>query len=267
MAGWAARCGRNAVGVSVRRVRNLGRLALLGSAVAKAELARVMRSPSGSDYVSRRGKDLLATARRTARSTVDVYRALQGYAQRNPAEAATRIALFCFGFRVGSGGLDGNGGIPDLDWLMGDHRSLLTHSVLPGVAVEIAAVALADLVSTIHANLPELHDTLWDVIRDRADSVNTLALGVSSGLAYHLLVDATLDGGGVYQDIPVPLSHAEHQGIAAGFGIIEGADSVARSPRQEARAARQDGDSEASPQLIDLADAKPITAADEKGQG
>lgn len=47
------------------------------------------------------------------------------------------LAAF-LGFYAGSGGVDGDGGIPDLDLLAGidAHRSILTHSILAGVVAE-----------------------------------------------------------------------------------------------------------------------------------
>ncbi len=67
--------------------------------------------------------------------------------------------LAVMGFNVGGGGIDGDGGIPDLDLLIsiGHHRSILTHSVLPMIILEGVFFSLIGLVNLVHNNLPSKH--------------------------------------------------------------------------------------------------------------
>jgi hypothetical protein len=51
--------------------------------------------------------------------------------------------------------------------------------------------------------------------------------GVSFGIAYHLDVDATVDGAGTYADLPVSLPMEGHQAVAAG-ALVEGMDASRR---------------------------------------
>lgn len=61
---------------------------------------------------------------------------------------------------------------------------------------------------------------------DRA--ARMLTSGASLGIAYHLGIDATLDGEGTYKDLPVELPLEGHQAIAAANAAIEMADTTAR---------------------------------------
>lgn len=220
LSAWSRRSGRHVGRASVRRLRNLKRLAGVGLEAVKAETERFRASESLGSYASERGGSVWAFAR-------DAWSSVSQFARENPETAAIRLALFCFGFYAGSGGLDGDGGIPDLDWEFG-HRSLLTHSVAPGIVAEVAIVALVDLVRTVHSKLPEQHDPLWDTIKARSVELNMLAVGVSAGLSYHLGIDATIDGGGVYQDLPFSIPQEGHQAVAGGMAAAEGVDAAQR---------------------------------------
>jgi hypothetical protein len=98
------------------------------------------------------------------RDARDLVTGIGGGLMDNPRENAPKVLAAFLGFYAGSGGVDGDGGIPDLDLLAGidAHRSLLTHSILAGVAAEGLLLAIADLASEVHAKLPFDHDPLWD---------------------------------------------------------------------------------------------------------
>ena len=55
--------------------------------------------------------------------------------------------------------------------------------------------------------------------------------GVSSGIASHLAIDATIDGGGTYKDRPVPLPMIGHQTIMGVNAVTEMIDSFRKSLR------------------------------------
>jgi len=148
-----------------------------------------------------------------------------------PRRSAPRLVGGLLGFLVGSGGPDGDGGIPDADLLLGiqNHRSILTHSVLPGIIIETAILSLLELVQIVNDNLPTDHDPLWDELRSSGEEVaEGLHRGVSFGIAYHLGVDATVDGMGTYADLPVSLPMEGHQAVAAAGALVEGVDARIR---------------------------------------
>ena len=114
-----------------------------------------------------------------------------------PKDAAIKIFAALMGFNVGGGGIDGDGGIPDLDLMVsiGAHRSIITHSVLPTIFFEGLFLSMIGLVKIVHKNLPAEHDPLWDDIKNNNEKVlETFFNGMSAGLIFHLGIDATLDG-------------------------------------------------------------------------
>lgn len=128
----------------------------------------------------------------------------KGYALQvaaNPREEAPVILAGVLGFAAGSGGLDGDGGLPDMDLIagIGAHRSLLTHTIVIGVLSETLVLGMVDLAGRVYDHLPRDHDELWDLL-DQRDSrvISALLGGVSLGLGYHFAVDATVDSAGSF---------------------------------------------------------------------
>ena len=149
-----------------------------------------------------------------------------------PKENAPRVLGAFLGFYAGSGGLDGNGGIPDLDLLAGidAHRSFLTHSILAGIVAEALLLSVADLASEVHDRLPEDHDLLWDRLATAASPlVGAVAAGTSAGIAYHLLVDALIQPA-PYKDLPIAMPIEGHQALMAGNAAAEAASRRYRIP-------------------------------------
>lgn len=143
----------------------------------------------------------------------------------NPRENAPKMMAAFLGFYAGAGGVDGDGGIPDLDLLAGidAHRSILTHSILAGVAVEGVLLAIVDLASEVHAKLPFDHDPLWDRLAEAgAPLAASLATGASAGIAYHLLWDAGIEPA-PYKDLPFSMPMEAHIGLMAANGAAEAA--------------------------------------------
>ena len=137
--------------------------------------------------------------------------------------------LAFMGFNLGGGGLDADGGIPDLDLLVsiGNHRSILTHSVLPMIIIEGICISIIGLVNTVHNNLPPGHDQIWDDIKCSNKTVlESFFTGMSLGLAYHLGVDGTIQGDGTYKDLPFSIPKFGHQLIAGLNSITEFIDTT-----------------------------------------
>ncbi|MDR1976676.1 MAG: hypothetical protein LBQ18_06750 [Campylobacteraceae bacterium] len=150
----------------------------------------------------------------------------------NPKKNASGILALGLGFIMGSGGLDGNGGIPDADidlFGVGEHRSILTHSIIAGIIFEGSILALADFADIICNKLSkEERSEFWDKLKEMKDEVaNKLAQGASAGIAYHLGIDATLQPA-PYKDLPFSMPMEAHQSLFALNAAIEGNDAISQ---------------------------------------
>jgi hypothetical protein len=144
---------------------------------------------------------------------------------RNPGQLPEAVVTVVAAL-VSSGGIDANGGIPDLDlqFGIGAHRSIFTHSIIAGSAVEGSLYGIATLVGLTYRHLPATHDPLWDLIdRNRDRFLSAAAAGASAGIAYHLLIDGTLQPG-AYHDLPVHLPLEGHEAILVANASAEGID-------------------------------------------
>lgn len=156
---------------------------------------------------------------------------------RDPKGTAPKVLGAFLGFYTGSGGVDGNGGVPDLDLLagIGHHRSPLTHSIIIGMLAEGALLALVDLAAEIHCRLPHDHDVLWDgLARIGRPFVESASVSLSAGIAWHLLVDAGIQPA-PYHDLPLSMPIEAHQAVFAANGAAEGVDAAVRAERLEQR--------------------------------
>jgi len=159
----------------------------------------------------------------------------------DPKTNAPKVLAAFLGFYAGSGGVDGDGGIPDLDLLAGidAHRSLLTHSILAGVLAEGLLLAITDLAGQINERLPLDHDPLWDKLAEAASPLTgSLTAGASAGIAYHLLWDATIEPA-PYHGLPFEMSMDAHQATMAANGAAEAA-YVARQRNHQPAVYSQD---------------------------
>lgn len=231
---WGGRSAGRLVTLGARRIGGLAALVAAIGTGTWAELTKMIRATGqgsalellgdrtaaaidGSIAIGKGGANLVSTLGRSLIS--------------NPKESAPKILGVFLGFYAGSGGIDGNGGIPDLDLLagIGAHRSILTHSILAGIVAEGALLSIADLASQVHERLPFDHDPLWDTLAEAASPlVESLAAGTSAGIAYHLLVDAFIQPA-PYKDLPFSMPIEGHQAAMAANGIAEGIDSVRRN--------------------------------------
>lgn len=153
----------------------------------------------------------------------------------NPAEAAPKLLVLVLSSVIASGGVDGDGGVPDLDIPLmgiGAHRSPLTHSILIGSLLETALLLLTRIVLCTHKNLPKQHDPLWEgIVRQSVGILRSAGKGASIGIAYHLMVDAVVQPG-TYHDIPFDMPLEAHQTIFAANSVAEGV-SVKTYPDEE----------------------------------
>ena len=143
----------------------------------------------------------------------------------NPGEAGPKLLVLVLSSVAASGGVDGNGGVPDMDIPLmgiGAHRSPMTHSILIGSLLETAVMLLTRIVICTHNNLPAEHDPLWEGLARQSVSILSAAgKGASAGIAYHLMVDAFVQPG-TYHGVPFDMPIEAHQAIFAANSVAEG---------------------------------------------
>ncbi len=236
---WGGRSGGRLLASGARRIGGLTRFATLVGKGAWQEMTGLVKA-AGQGNLGGRVGDRAAAAidgslsfgRESARVISVVSQGLIA----NPKETAPKILGAFLGFYAGSGGVDGNGGIPDLDLLagIGAHRSIVTHSILAGVLAEGVLLSIADLATLIHERLPIHHDPLWDELAKSASPLmQSLATGTSAGIAYHLLVDAFIQPA-PYHDLPFGMPIEGHQAVMGANGAAEGANAAERSMTHQA---------------------------------
>ena len=80
-------------------------------------------------------------------------------------------------------------------------------------------------IKIIHSNLDENHDKLWDDILGYEKWAEAFVSGACIGIAYHLMVDGTIQGNKAYVDLPIKdLSMETHNTILVSNSIAEGID-------------------------------------------
>jgi hypothetical protein len=236
--GWGGRSAGRLLMLAGRRVGGLAKLTTALGRAGFGELTGMfaaLRQRRLSTHIGDRAATAIdgtiSLGRDGTRLVAGVARALM----RDPKATAPAVLGGLLGFSAGSGGLDGNGGIPDLDLLagIGAHRSPLTHTIIAGIVAEGLLLALADLATEVHGKLPQEHDPLWDgLARIGRPLTESLAIGTSAGLAYHLLVDALIQPSALH-GLPVELPIEGHQTIMAASGLAEGANAAGHSRRRE----------------------------------
>jgi hypothetical protein len=235
--GWGGRSAGRLLMLAGRRVGGLAKLATVLGRAGFGELTGVFSAFRQRRVSAHVGDRAAAAIDGTISLGRDGTRLIAGVARalvRDPKATAPAVLGGLLGFSAGSGGLDGNGGIPDLDLLagIGAHRSPLTHTIIAGIVAEGLLLALADLAAEVHGKLPLEHDPLWDgLARIGRPLTESLAIGTSAGLAYHLLVDALIQPAAMH-GLPVEMPLEGHQTILAASGLAEGANAAGHAGRR-----------------------------------
>lgn len=178
--------------------------------------------------------------------------------ERDPTHTIVQLICISAGFTVGSGGLDGNGGVPDLDISMfgiGQHRSILTHSIISGMAIETIAMVTVDAVALIYKKLPATHDPFWDkLFAHQQRIIQALAQGASLGIAYHLCVDGIVQPA-PYHDLPFSMPIEGHQAVLVVNAAAEGMSTVkSQEPHEPSLSVMEERSSE-SVRVVKIGDA------------
>jgi len=207
--------------ITVRRAKNLGEFAgkiVKGTYSEAKDLVNASIKWKFLEHTKQRTNDLIKFSKQSLKDFKELTSIITRMIKNDPKNAAIQIFIATMGFNVGGGGIDGDGGVPDLDLLVsiGDHRSIFTHSVLPMILFEGLSLSMIGLVNVIHGNLPSEHDPLWDDIKNNNEKfIKIFSDGMSVGLTYHLGVDATFDGGGTYKNLPFSMPQYGHQMLIA----------------------------------------------------
>lgn len=244
---WALQIPITAGSVSLRRGRNLkATVSTAGNWLRKewSAASTAYKRHKLQDHLTERTKSLAGQSVDIAQSANDIVHHYGNRLAADPRNEAPVLIAGLVGFLMGSGGVDGDGGIPDLDLLggIGAHRSLLTHTIVAGIVAETLVRAVADLATRVHGKLPNPHDELWEFLALKDSRViEALCTGVSLGLAYHFTVDATADAGGAYAGLKGLVSPAVDNAIQAGNTVVEGNDALKRvASRRFFSASRRD---------------------------
>ena len=219
--------------VTVRRARNLlGVLKAIGEKIS-AETRQGYKSAISGEF-DKYAKQL---ATRTSQASVDIYDRTKTSVTKvfdavsnNPREHLPPLIIGALAAVAASGGVDGDGGVPDLDLTLGigAHRSIFTHSILSGAVIETTLLTLADLIGSVHQYLPTDHDPLWDAIaKNKAQFIHAASTGASAGIAYHLMIDATVQPG-TYHGLPFSMPQEAHNGLMGANAAAEGIDAATR---------------------------------------
>lgn len=231
--GWGGRSAKRLVILAGRRIKALSHLAVLLGKATTAEfrgIAAAWREDRAGPHIGNRTALAIDGSIAIVRGGAKLIGGISSALRDDPKTNAPRVIAAFLGFYAGSGGVDGNGGIPDLDLLAGidAHRSILTHSILAGVVAEGMILATTDLASLVHRNLPVDHDLLWDKLANAAFPLTeSLAAGTSAGIAYHLLVDAGIQPA-AYHGLPFEMPMEGHQTVMGVNGLAETADVANR---------------------------------------
>lgn len=242
---WGAETGRDFLRCGWNRLSNTGRLLQRVGVASLKEASDAITAYRGKrlgEHVSERGCEVVDATHDLYARTRQTVTALSRCMKDNPSEAGPQLLTVVMTSVIVSGGVDGNGGAPDLDLLagIGAHRSILTHSLLMGTALETGLLSLLHLTQLIHAKLPVQHDPLWDALLAKSSSLMDAArTGVGVGMAYHLLVDGIAQPA-AYKDLPVEMPIEAHQSIFVANATAELANTRRLVNKNETNSAPAD---------------------------
>ena len=217
-------------GAAGRRLRNVAGLVHTvgkGAAVVTGHLVGMTRKNGGDESAEALGR-MIGRGIRRVEDGYDSAREVVFAVRSNPKEALPQLMTTVIVALLVSGGPDGDGGVPDLDLIVGigAHRSWLSHSIVAGAVLEGLLRSLLEMVRIVHAKLPHKRAPLWDVLYQHAAELTEAAnRGASIGLAYHLVVDG-LAQPAPYHGLPVSMPIEAHQALLAANGAAEALDAT-----------------------------------------
>lgn len=227
---WALDVGVVFGKVMLRRGRGLIKaIGNLGRRIFKEgqDLTVAVYNHEGKEHIINRKDAAIKSIRSGANTSKIAVKNIVSLLRTNPKEAAPTLFLGFVGFLCGSGGVDGNGGIPDLDIVaggIGNHRSIFFHSVISAAVLETIVFSSVKAINIMHSKLPEEHDPFWDSVINKTDWAEAFVTGACTGIAYHLLIDGTIQGNKAYVDLPVSIPMEGHNTIFVTNAAMEAMD-------------------------------------------
>jgi hypothetical protein len=181
----------------------------------------------GTEHVVSMRDATVKSIKSRAKTSYKVVKNIITLLKTNPKEAAPTLFLGFVGFLFGSGGLDANGGIPDLDIVaggIGNHRSIFFHSVISAAVLETIVYSSVKAINIMHSKLPVEHDQFWDAVISKTDWAEAFVTGACTGIAYHLLIDGTIQGNKAYVNLPFSMPLDGHNTIFVTNAAMEAID-------------------------------------------
>jgi len=227
---WALDVGVIFGKVMLRRGRGLIKaIGNLGRRIFKEgkDLTVAVYNQEGKEHIISRKDSAVKSIKSGADTSKKVVKNIIHLLTTNPKEAAPTLFLGILGFFCGSGGIDANGGIPDLDIAVGgigNHRSIFFHSVISAAILETIVFASVKAINIMHSKLPEEHDSFWDAVISKTDWAEAFVSGACTGIAYHLLIDGTLQGNKAYVNLPFSMPLEGHNTIFVTNAAMEAMD-------------------------------------------
>ena len=223
--------------VTFRRGKGLLQFAkklVTGAGKASLEMGKAVIEDRGKEHFFDQADKFKGGSKKFYGSSKKVLKNTISVLKNNPKESGPILFLGILGFFCGAGFQVGekafydiDGGIPDLDIAIGGigaHRSPITHSVIAGAIVETAVFSSVKAAQLIHKNLPSNHDNFWDGIKKFNGWGTAFASGACTGIAYHLLIDGTLDGNKAMNGLPFSMSMEGHNAVFVGNAAAEAID-------------------------------------------
>lgn len=242
LAAWAGLSAKHFGSCLVRRVGNVTTLLVnvaAGTLNFAANSLRAKQEERLAVFLQESAGRAARTATDAASSAVSVASAIRRQLSSNPSEAIPHLLMTVTASLLVSGGPDADGGAPDLDLMfgIGAHRSILSHSIVMGSALEAGVMSLLALVDLVHDKLPPVHDGVWDRLHSQsAVLASGFKTGAALGMAYHLFADGTLQAA-PYHDLPISAPMPVHEGIFVANAFAEASSAGQPTGRAKERTA------------------------------
>ena len=239
---WSKDCAVLFGKVTIRRVKGFLGLAkdvVKGAAKGTSNLAEAVKEKRTLEHLSNQKDKLISGTKNIYESSSTILKNIVFLLKNNPKESAPILFLGVLGFFCGAGTntalnyddaktwYDIDGGFPDLDIALGGlgaHRSPLTHSIISAALVETMVFSTVRAANITYRYLPEEHDSFWDNIDKFGDWGHAFASGACTGIAYHLLLDGTLDGNKALVGLPFSMPMEGHNAFFVANAAAEAID-------------------------------------------
>jgi len=222
--------------VTVRRGKGFfGAAKNIAKAAGKGVLnfGEAVQKKRTTKHLSEQKDKLVGGTKQIYKTSTTVLKNVVFLLKNNPKEAGPLLFLGVLGFFCGAGfqigekaWFDIDGGAPDLDLYggIGNHRSIFTHSIISAAIIESMVFSTVRAANITYKYLPEGHDSFWDKIDTFGEWGHAFASGACTGIAYHLLLDGTLDGNKAYVDLPFSMPMEGHNALFVANAAAEAID-------------------------------------------